>query len=207
MSSNIRTFPKTFLAAISAVFITLLLAAPSFAHDEIIGTNPENEQQLDAAPTEIVLEYSNNLVELGNMVIVRDINDHDWAEGEVIVKNHTLTQKLQPDAPEGWYRVDWRAVSSDGHPITGTYVYLVGDNTDLPKPAPLEGTEEGHDHGHDHGEEADHDHGDEADHDHADTEEPEESSNNQMLIIGSLVVAGIGIGVAVVLMQSRKKKQ
>ena len=50
------------------------------------------------------------------------------------------SQVIQPLAEtgseEGTYQVVWRVVSSDGHPIEGTYTYEVGDSVDITTPAP-----------------------------------------------------------------------
>lgn len=194
MSTHARVLSQSIFVGFLLIVMSLFLAHPAQAHDEIIAMTPGSEEQVDAAPSQIVLEYSNNLVELGNVVMIRDADDYDWAEGDVTVKNNALIQEVQQDAPDGWYRVDWRAVSSDGHPITGTYLYLVGDNPDLPKPQALEEFQDDH-------------------HDGADSDAVQdggaegEGSSNQALIMGSLVAAGIGVGLIIVLLQARKKKQ
>jgi copper transport protein len=40
---------------------------------------------------------------------------------------------LRPRLPEGWYLIYWRAISIDGHPVSGAFTYAVGPN---PGPAP-----------------------------------------------------------------------
>ena len=36
---------------------------------------------------------------------------------------------LQPDLPNGTYVVSWRALSADSHPVSGGFVFVVGDAT------------------------------------------------------------------------------
>lgn len=121
----------TFLA------IVLGLSAPlqAQAHDRLVETNPAADAQLDEAPAEIELIYSNTLIEIGNIVEVINAQGQNIAQQEVTVSGPKLVQSLPAESPVGWYLVNWRAVSSDGHPITGSFYYLVGDDTSLPKPA------------------------------------------------------------------------
>ncbi len=40
---------------------------------------------------------------------------------------------LRPHLPPGWYLIYWRAISVDGHPVSGAFTYAVGPD---PGPAP-----------------------------------------------------------------------
>ena len=51
-----------------------------------------------------------------------------------IVDNH-VTQDVKPDAPSGKYTVVWRVVSSDGHPIEGTFTFTAGTTNSTPPTA------------------------------------------------------------------------
>ncbi|MGW9403405.1 copper resistance CopC family protein [Arthrobacter sp. NPDC055585] len=109
------------LAALAAV---LFLAAPAHAHDELVSSNPADGAVLEAAPSEIELVFSSELMDLGNQVIVEDAAGTNLAESEPVLTRETLVQAL-PALDAGDYKVNWRAVSSDGHPITGTFSFTV----------------------------------------------------------------------------------
>lgn len=111
------------LAGFTAVLAT---AQPAHAHDELVSTLPAAGERLDAAPKELELTFSNALMDLGNQVQVLDADGRNWAEAALVLNRETLVQPLPAEMPNGEYSVRWRAVSSDGHPITGSYEFLVG---------------------------------------------------------------------------------
>ena len=97
------------LGAVGA--LTALGLAPAAAHDEVLSTSPEQDAVLETAPEEIELTYSGEIMDIGHQV-------------------------ADTGAQDGTYQVVWRVVSSDGHPIEGTYTYEVGDGADTTTPAP-----------------------------------------------------------------------
>lgn len=106
---------------------TALATAPAAAaHDELVSTIPAAGERLDAAPAELELTFSSALMDLGNQIQVLDADGRNWAESAPVLNRETLVQPLPGEMPNGEYSVRWRAVSSDGHPITGSYEFLVG---------------------------------------------------------------------------------
>ncbi|MFC4224902.1 copper resistance CopC family protein [Lysinibacter cavernae] len=108
------------------------LATPASAHDQLISATPADGATLDEAPTEISLTFSDNLIEIGTEVRVLEgatIVDGatDWASGPSELAGPTVTQPVRQPLDDGTYTVVWRVVSSDGHPIEGTYSFVVGD--------------------------------------------------------------------------------
>ncbi len=72
------------------------------------------------------MTFSDNLLEVGSLLRVTDSSGKDWVSGSLSVSDSVVTQPLLPDAPNGVYNVAWRVVSSDGHPISGSFAYSVG---------------------------------------------------------------------------------
>ncbi|MFW0770428.1 copper resistance CopC family protein [Arthrobacter koreensis] len=134
-----RTRASLLAAALLAAFAAVLfLAAPAHAHDELVSSNPADGAVLDAAPSEIELVFSSELMDLGNQVIVEDSAGTNLAESEPVLTRETLVQSV-PALEAGDYKVNWRAVSSDGHPITGTFSFTVnGPAGENPSPAATE---------------------------------------------------------------------
>lgn len=110
-----------------AVLATLALASPAAAHDELVGSTPGSGQKLDAAPTEVVLTYSAAIETQGAIVAVLDADGRDWTAGEHVIDTNTLTVLLAEGLPDAGYVVEWRVVSSDGHPISGSVPFTIGD--------------------------------------------------------------------------------
>ncbi|WP_404320607.1 copper resistance protein CopC [Arthrobacter luteolus] len=120
-----RTRASLLAAVILAAFAAaLFLAQPAHAHDELVSSNPADGAVLEEAPSEIELVFSSALMDLGNQVIVADAAGNNVAESEPVLNRETLVQAV-PALEAGDYQVNWRAVSSDGHPITGTFSFTV----------------------------------------------------------------------------------
>ncbi len=122
---RLRTAVLAAAALTFAAGIAFAGASPAFAHDELLGSSPEPGQVLDAAPAELSLEFSNDIIEVGTAVEVVDHHGGEVAVGEPVVVGPRVTASLPSDL-EGDYQVRWRAVSSDGHPIEGTIDFGVG---------------------------------------------------------------------------------
>ncbi len=110
-----------------ALLLTALLvggAAPALAHDELIGSDPEDGTTLEA-PDEIVLTFSGRIGQLGAQVAVTDPDGRPVAEGQPEVDGVEVTQDLLDDLVPGDYAVVWRVTSEDGHPIAGELGFTV----------------------------------------------------------------------------------
>lgn len=115
-----------------------LLAGPASAHDSLVSSDPVDGAQLTAAPAAVTLTFSANLQPLGGLIVVTDGSGTQVASGEPAVDGATSSLPLPADLPDDTYTVAWRAVSSDGHPIEGTFAYTV----DAPAAEPSLGPDE-----------------------------------------------------------------
>lgn len=123
----IRKLSTAFLLLLSILTTAVLalgLAAPASAHSELISSSPEDGAELEQAPAEIVLEFNEDIEPIGTEVAVVDPEGTPVSEGEVAVEGAVVTQAITGGAA-GAYTVTWRAVSADGHPITGEYTFTV----------------------------------------------------------------------------------
>ncbi|MFJ3958875.1 copper resistance protein CopC [Arthrobacter sp. NPDC090010] len=114
-----------------AVLVLCLLALISgaqraAAHDQLVSSAPSDGERLAATPSSVSVSFSAALLDLGYEVRVVDAASKNWAEGRPVLARETITQPLSAGLPEGEYQVRWRVVSSDGHPINGSYTFLVG---------------------------------------------------------------------------------
>ncbi|MDQ1137276.1 methionine-rich copper-binding protein CopC [Microbacterium sp. SORGH_AS 1204] len=129
---------------LSAVLATVLLAAaallvpalPAAAHDELIGTDPASDAVLEALPDRITLSYSADvLTDAGATVIeVTDAAGTSLTDGAPEVSGSEVTQALTGPA-SGTVTVQWRVVSSDGHPIDGEFAFSVPESSPTPTPS------------------------------------------------------------------------
>lgn len=112
------------LAVVAAVAGLALVAAPAQAHDRLVASSPSADQAVDVAPADLVLTFSDEPLDLGHSVAVRDASGADLAVGQPVVSGRDVSVAL-PEVPAGAYTVVWRVVSGDGHPIEGTYPFTV----------------------------------------------------------------------------------
>lgn len=121
-SAHTRAATATGLLALSLGF------TPAYAHDELVSTNPAADTTLEQAPSELELTYSGDIMDVAgaNQVRVTNAAGETVTEGEPEVDGTVVTQDLATQETGDTYTVTWRVVSSDGHPIQGTFTYTVG---------------------------------------------------------------------------------
>ncbi|MBT2566770.1 copper resistance protein CopC [Arthrobacter sp. ISL-85] len=99
------------------------IAGPASAHDAAKSTSPGQGAALPAPPAEVSVTFSNTPLGIGSSFSVKDAGGKEWADGSVQIVDNVATQKLRPGGPAGMYTVAWRVVSSDSHPIEGTFTF------------------------------------------------------------------------------------
>lgn len=102
-------------------------ATPAFAHDQLSASDPPAGAALESAPEQVSLQFSDNVLTIGAIVLVADTDGTSWADGDPILDGPTVTARLADDMPDGAYEIRWRVVSADGHPISGVIPFTVGD--------------------------------------------------------------------------------
>jgi hypothetical protein len=73
------------------------------------------------------LTFSNTPLALGSEVLVKDESGTNQADGPVSIVDNHVSQAVKAGAPAGHYTVVWRVVSSDSHPIEGTFSFTAGE--------------------------------------------------------------------------------
>lgn len=115
------------LAALFAALLAALLAigAPAQAHDTLLESDPADGATLETSPEAITLTYSADILEVSPLVRITDENGEQLAEITPSVDGPVATATLEEPLPAGTSTVQWRVVSSDGHPIEGTFEVTV----------------------------------------------------------------------------------
>lgn len=102
-------------------------ASPALAHDQLAASEPPAGAALESAPSEVSLQFTDDVLTIGAIVLVADADGTSWADGEAILDGPTVSTRLVGDMPDGSYEIRWRVVSADGHPISGVIPFTVGD--------------------------------------------------------------------------------
>lgn len=109
----------------------IFLSTTAFAHPKLLSSTPSDQAEV-SAPAKIELHFSEDLLTQFsaaklvmpsmpgmNMPMKMSITVSGGEDAKTMII--TPTMPLHP----GNYRVDWRAVSSDTHPVTGSFSFTV----------------------------------------------------------------------------------
>lgn len=115
---------RTFLLLTTLLVGQLLLAGGAWSHAGLTGTTPERGSSHETMPAEVTMQF-NEEMNRPSWVTVTAPDGSIVAEGEAEVAGHVLTQPLTDPGIAGTYRVDYRAISTDGHPVKGQWEFTV----------------------------------------------------------------------------------
>lgn len=113
-------------AAIVTILLTVATVGPVFAHAMLEASEPVEGAVLSAAPRQVMVRFS----EPSRITALRVINEAGQEVGGLrreasratpTSATATVTSPLAP----GGYRVEWRAMGSDGHVMSGTVHFSV----------------------------------------------------------------------------------
>ncbi|GGG53730.1 hypothetical protein GCM10011374_15790 [Kocuria dechangensis] len=128
---------RTTAALLAAAALSALSVLPAAAHDELVAVLPEPDSVLETAPEEVELSFTGEIMDIGHQVLVTDSEGRSVTDGPLEQAGTTVRQPLTATgAGDESYRVVWRVVSSDGHPVEGTFSYQVGDGSGEDPAAP-----------------------------------------------------------------------
>ena len=124
------------------VAASLLVAAPAFAHDELIDSTPEAGETLTALPDQFSIKMNEDLLDLddegsGFGILVQGADGLYYGDGCVTVDGPTMSAEAVLGEP-GEYTFIWQVVSSDGHPTSDEFMFEWAPETDFDWPAGTE---------------------------------------------------------------------
>lgn len=118
------------LWTVLAVLCIILLPKAAFAHAYIVKSTPAENQELKKAPAEIKIEFNEAIQNGFHSITVRNSSGErvDSGKTEIDPQNaKIMTVKLKPKLKDDIYSAEWRAVSADGHPVSGTIPFSIGN--------------------------------------------------------------------------------
>lgn len=114
-----------------ALGAAVLLARPEAAgaHAELSSSEPASGAQLDSAPSQVVLQFTEavDLAEDGIEVLAASGDPIDIPDAENPGGDRSRVAVELPPLDDGAYVVSWRIISEDSHPISGAFTFAVGD--------------------------------------------------------------------------------
>ena len=107
----------------------LAAAMVVWLHATLVSSEPAANAVLAASPSQIRLVFSEPIEpRLGAMVLVNGHGDSRRLTTEADPHDvHVLIARVQSLPPDS-YRLTWRIVSADGHPVSGSYAFAVAEH-------------------------------------------------------------------------------
>ncbi len=118
-----------FLTILAAVLIGIMLSqGQAAAHAVLEQASPEPNARLNAGPSQVELRFNEAIeASVGSVEVLNSLSERVTKNGpEISSDRKSLTLRL-PSLAEGIYTVSYRIVSLDGHPIAGSYPFVVGN--------------------------------------------------------------------------------
>lgn len=102
--------------------VTGLLASPASAHTELVSSNPPVRGRVTSIPPDLVLTFNQNLDQTFATVTLAEAGEDPIVlearvEGSRVVAARPEELSAKPGRTQ--WRLSYRVVSSDGHPVTG----------------------------------------------------------------------------------------
>ena len=110
----------------SAVFVAIVMsvAGEIYAHSKEETTFPEDGAVLAAAPDVVSMSFD-AAMRITMIQLTSEAGDTFELERSDAMEPVTEFRATPPPLPEGRYTVEWRGLSSDGHPMKGRFSFEV----------------------------------------------------------------------------------
>jgi methionine-rich copper-binding protein CopC len=122
---------RPLFAAVLALLAVVLSFATVFAHAEPAKVKPGQDAILNAPPTEVAIEMSQEMARQqgGNDIVVQDSSGKEVTTQPAVIDNadrKKLSVPLPANLPSGTYTVRWRTLSADdGDSASGNYSFKI----------------------------------------------------------------------------------
>ncbi len=119
---------------LAALALLALVAGPASAHAQVREYQPFDGAVLDEAPAEVSVLFNEGVQLPTAGLRVFDAEGERVDDGEAMVDPadpNRIVVALPDDLDDGTYVVTWRAVSADGHPIKGAWLWSLGEGGEV----------------------------------------------------------------------------
>jgi copper resistance protein C len=116
MMTSVRA-RRSVAALLLGTVIVAVSVLPAAAHSTLVSSSPADGSTLGVAPTEVVLTFNENVVTVGDQVLVTSPSGLIVSQGNPEIVDSTVTEPLRTLDENGTYLINYRIVSADGHPV------------------------------------------------------------------------------------------
>ena len=110
---------------LTLVGLLSLVIPSSFAHSELVSSNPAASANIQDLPEQIEIEFNEKLLKLGtgNSISILGPSGEDLGMGETSTEGAKIFRLLNTTSEYGQYQVTYRVASADGHVLKGSYTF------------------------------------------------------------------------------------
>ena len=122
--------PKSF-SLLATLSLLVALAAPAGAHTNVDNTTPGEGDSIAAGNITLAVSFTDKVLDLADSseLILKGETDSVSGVGCLTVTDRGIKAEAFVGTP-GEYKVSWRTVAEDGHPIDGTFSFTVTGTSD-----------------------------------------------------------------------------
>lgn len=116
--------------------LLVVMSAPAQAHTDLVSSAPRDGQTLKKAPQSVTLTFGEDLLPGGDKLVAKD-DAGARIDLEATTDGPRLSAPWPAQANAGTYKVAYRAVAADGHPLEGSITFTIAAPAQSPSPAAL----------------------------------------------------------------------
>ncbi len=132
--------PMIACASVCALALGLVVvgAGGASAHARLVSIDPVDGATLPMPPTDVTLVFDEPVAKGLTVITVRTSTGANVTQGQPQRHGAEVVQPLEAGLPAGKYTIAWKAVSDDGHPVSGTARFTTADSggQEVPSQAP-----------------------------------------------------------------------
>ena len=119
-----------------ATFSVILSAPGAQAHTSLVLSLPENGSLIETLPESVILTFTDPLIEFGeeqvNSVTIRNPERELVSLGDLVVNEDSISAPFADGQyAAGLYKVYFRVISKDGHPVSGFISFTTSQETTI----------------------------------------------------------------------------
>jgi methionine-rich copper-binding protein CopC len=110
---------RVFAVLLAVVTLSMAGISSAFAHTGLVSSDPPSGALLMTQPTQVTLTFNEDLLETMVNISIIDTDDAVVSTSIAEAAGPTVIVGWPSEATDGTYRLAYRVVSADGHPVTG----------------------------------------------------------------------------------------
>nr|WP_246246219.1 copper resistance protein CopC [Paenibacillus lemnae] len=109
------------------IAVLLIVSFPSgaLAHSKLVTASPSAETTTTENVTELLLTFNEKIDPTLSTLIISGTDGQSAGKPEITVEEDQLKAVFDKPLDSGTYEVEWKIVSGDSHPVSGTYTFAV----------------------------------------------------------------------------------